>query len=97
MFRPRLFSLLPALCLGGLVIGAAAGTLLGEVVQKASAEAEARDAVLDAEIGVSGGELGAPSLEHPPAKIGAFSGASAGVSTEGGDSPAEGPMQAPST
>jgi hypothetical protein len=51
--------------------------------------------VLDDEIGVSGGELGAPNLEHPPAKVGAYSGTSAGVSSEGGEQPAEGPMQTP--
>ncbi len=43
---------------------------------------------------MTGGELGAPNLKHPPARVGAYSAASAGVATGGDDdeAPAEGPI-----
>jgi hypothetical protein len=50
------------------------------------------DRELDAEIGVSGGDLGAPNLKHPPATTGVYSAASSGAGASG-ESPAEGPMQ----
>ena len=86
----------------GLVVGACVGagiaTLLELVAHDATTQRADRDAVLDREIGVDGvdgGELGAPNLEHPPASVGAYSGASAGLAGGGGDF-AEGPMQTPS-
>lgn len=82
-------------------VGAAAGAAIGGVaaaLAEAVAEADderaaARDAELDDEIGVTSGEIGAPNLKHPPAKIGAFSAAAMGAG--GGDetTPAEGPIQ----
>jgi hypothetical protein len=69
---------------------------MGEAqIEKNSAAKEAEDAKLDAEIGVSGGELGAPNLAHPPAKVGAYSGSSAGSGEGDGEEPSEGPMQTP--
>jgi hypothetical protein len=48
-------------------------------------------------IGVSGGEMGAPSLAHPDATLGAYSAASAGASVRSATDSlaAEGPMQIP--
>jgi hypothetical protein len=76
-----------ALCgagLGGLVAGppgAAVGAIIGAGMGGLTAwashsEIEAaadRDSQLDIDIGVTGPELGAPGLRHPPAQIGAFS------------------------
>jgi hypothetical protein len=39
----------------------------------------ARTRELDAVIGISGGDMGAPNLAHPPAKVGAYSSASVGT------------------
>ena len=79
----------------GAVIGAAAGAIGDAAIEKHSGATRAEDAKLDAEIGVSGGELGAPNLQHPAAKVGAYSGSSAGSGDGDGEEPAEGPIQPP--
>jgi hypothetical protein len=79
----------------GAVVGGVAGALAAAAMDIDSDRKVARDRKLDAEIGVSGGDLGAPNLKHPPAKTGAYSGASAGVTSSDGEEPAEGPMQTP--
>jgi hypothetical protein len=82
--------------IAGAVIGAMAGAVVDfEMRSDSSFEAE-RDRLLDKEIGVSGGEIGAPNLVHLTAKIGAYSGASLGSGTDTEEQPAEGPMQSPS-
>ena len=81
----------------GALVGAGVGALAGLAADSGAAESDAKDAALDLEIGVSEGELGAPNLKHPPAKIGAYSGASAGTPATGGEEPAEGPIQPPSS
>ncbi len=83
-------------------IGIVAGALLGGIAAGISAEAVQEDTVrenrenekLDEEIGVIGGDLGAPNLKHPPAARGTYSAASAGSHTPS-LTPAEGPMSAP--
>ena len=85
----------PPGAIAGAMIGAAAGALSGVAADKASDERKEEDEKLDHEIGVSGGELGAPNLKHPPAKIGAYSGSSAGAGTSTDEEPAEGPIQPP--
>jgi phage tail tape-measure protein len=79
----------------GAIIGGVVGTLAGAALDSESSRKSSRTRELDAEIGVSKGELGAPNLEHPPAKIGAYSAASSGVASSSGEDPAEGPMQQP--
>jgi hypothetical protein len=79
----------------GAAIGAVAGAMAESVVGRDRDKSARDDARLDAEIGVSGGELGAPNLLHPPARVGAYSSASVGAGRRGGGTPAEGPISEP--
>jgi hypothetical protein len=84
---------------GGSVTGAVLGGVAGAVAERAIEIEQERESAhqreLDAAIGVSEGELGAPNLKHPPAKIGAYSVASSGGASGAGSAPAEGPMVPP--
>jgi hypothetical protein len=83
----------------GIAAGAAIGAVAGAVAESVAGDEHdaqaADDARLDAEIGVSRGDLGAPKLRHPPARVGAYSAASIGASQRGGRPPAEGPIPEP--
>jgi hypothetical protein len=79
----------------GALIGGLAGALTGGALDSESTRSSARTRLLDAEIGVSEGDLGAPNLRHTAAKRGAYSVASLGIDSSAGEEPAEGPMQAP--
>jgi Glycine zipper len=79
----------------GAIIGGVAGAMAGAALDDESSRQASRTRTLDAQIGVSEGDLGAPNLKHPPAKIGAYSAASAGAESSAGEVPAEGPMQPP--
>jgi hypothetical protein len=85
-------------------IGAAAGALIGVAMGGAIAwaaeggaqEAADRNSQLDIEIGVDGGDMGAPGLEHPPPTIGAYSRESSGAAGLASEVvEAEGPIQPP--
>jgi phage tail tape-measure protein len=76
----------------GAVIGGVVGALAAGAADSDSADRVAENSKLDAAIGVSGGELGAPNLKHPPAKSGAYSSASTGTGSSTDSSPAEGPI-----
>src|SRR3974390_2272665 len=75
----------------GSQVGAAAGALAGEVLDREAKRSHAHDAELDDAIGVTCGDIGAPNVEHPPATVGAYSSASVGASTSN-HVPAEGPI-----
>jgi len=79
----------------GAVAGAAAGAVAGAAFHARDKRASARDRELDRAIGIDGGEIGAPNLEHPPARVGTYSSASAGSGGATDSAPAEGPMQPP--
>jgi phage tail tape-measure protein len=79
----------------GAIIGGVAGAIAGAVLDGESSRQASHTRELDAEIGVSEGELGAPNLEHPKAERGVYSGASTGVASSSSEQPAEGPMQTP--
>jgi len=81
----------------GAVIGAVAGALAGGALDDEAAADTQRTSELDETIGMTGGELGAPNLRHPPAKVGAYSSASALGGASEGDSatPAEGGIEPP--
>jgi len=85
----------PPGAVAGAIIGGAVGVLAGAALDNQAIDARTRDAKLDAEIGVTDGDLGAPNLAHPPAKVGAYSSAASGGGG-GIDVPiASGPMQPP--
>lgn len=85
----------PAGVAAGAIVGAVAGALAGAAMDQDASEHTAQTRELDAVIGVSGGDLGAPNLKHPPATIGAYSAASVGEAPPGNGEAAEGPMQPP--
>jgi hypothetical protein len=85
----------PPGAVAGAILGAVAGGITGAALDGEASRASADTRELDGEIGVGGGDLGAPNLEHPPALVGAYSGASAGVDSSSGEDPAEGPIQIP--
>jgi phage tail tape-measure protein len=78
----------------GAVIGAVAGGIAAMAIDSDEDRRAARTKELDDEIGVTGGDLGAPNLQHPPATVGAYSVAAAGAETSV-EVPAEGPNQVP--
>jgi uncharacterized membrane protein len=82
----------------GAVIGAVAGAVAASALDIDSELRAKHTRELDEAIGVSGGDLGAPNLKHPPATIGAYSaGSTAGGGASDESEPAEGPMQTPET
>jgi hypothetical protein len=86
----------PPGAVAGAMIGGAAGAIIGAVLDTEDSRKADHTRTLDAEIGASGGEMGAANLEHPPATVGAYSGASTGASApSSSEAPAEGPMQSP--
>ncbi len=85
----------PPGAIAGAVIGAAAGGSTSWALEGNNAELAKRDQQLDAEIGVSEGDLGAPGLKHPPAKVGAYSAASLGVGGSTDEVLSEGPILPP--
>ena len=83
----------PPGAVAGAVIGGVIAAVATEVIEQDEDNRALHDKQLDEEIGVYGGELGAPNLKHPPARHGLYSAASAGVSSGPTDSaPAEGPL-----
>ncbi|MGH7327537.1 MAG: hypothetical protein ACREJX_04230, partial [Polyangiaceae bacterium] len=53
----------------GAILGGLAGGLAATVIEREDKADSIRDQELDAAIGVSGGEMGAPNMKHPPAKV----------------------------
>jgi len=86
----------PPGAIAGAITGAIAGAVTGRAAEVEDEERELKERELDRAIGVERGDLGAPNLKHPPAKIGAYSAGSTGAagSTEE-DELAEGPIQPP--
>jgi hypothetical protein len=82
----------PPGAVAGAIIGGVAGAMAVAAAERNSSARAAEDEKLDAEIGVSGGELGAPNLKHPPPISGAYSAGSAGAGATTDSSPAEGPI-----
>ncbi len=88
----------PPGAIAGALLGGAAGALASWALEAEKVEENARVEKLDEEIGVMGGDIGVPGLEHPPPQRGAYSSAAmgAGSSTESDEaSPAEGPIVPP--
>ena len=79
----------------GAVLGGVAGAAAARAMEINEEHESARNEALDEDIGVSGGDLGAPTLKHPPPKIGAYSAASSGAGAETSGAPAEGTIVPP--
>ena len=56
----------------GAVIGGLVGAVATGVVEKQAEARALHDEELDEEIGVMGGEIGAPNLKHPPTAVEAY-------------------------
>jgi polyisoprenoid-binding protein YceI len=69
----------PPGAIAGAIIGGVAGALAGAVMDQEASGKEQRERELDDDIGLNGGDLGAPNLKHPPPTSGAHSHASSGV------------------
>jgi hypothetical protein len=82
----------PSGALAGALIGGLVGAAAGVALEFQQAEAEQRDAALDRDIGVVGGQIGEALPDLPPAIIGAFSAAAIGAGNAVGED-SEGPIQ----
>ncbi len=71
------------------------GAVVGHTMDREDRRKSEHEELLDEEIGVMDGDLGAASPDQPPARIGAFSSASAGGDGAAPPAPSEGPMQTP--
>jgi len=86
----------PAGAAAGAVIGGMVGAIVAKVADEEADRVSIHDGELDEAIGVTGGDMGAPNLKHPPAKRGVYSAASSGGGGGGGGgSSSGGPMQTP--
>jgi hypothetical protein len=77
----------------GAILGGIVGAMAAGVVEKDLVAAAVAATEVDAALGVFGGDIGAPNLEHPPESVGAYSSGSSGAPPSGDSAPAEGPMQ----
>jgi hypothetical protein len=85
----------PAGAAAGAVIGGVVGAMVAKVADEEADRVSMHDGELDEEIGVNGGDLGAPNLKHPPAVRGTYSAGSAGGGGSSSGGTSEGPMPAP--
>jgi len=85
----------PAGVAAGALVGAAMGASTAWALEMRGKDARQRDRKLDREIGVTEGEIGVPSLEHPPATTGLFSREASGAGGSSEPTEAEGPIQPP--
>lgn len=69
----------PAGVVAGAIIGSGVGAALAIAQNRQMHRNAETDDLYDQELGIIGGSLGAPNLEHPPATVGTYSAASAGV------------------
>lgn len=84
----------PAGAAAGAIIGGVVGAFTAKISDEEADRVSFHDGELDETIGVMGGDLGAPNLEHPPAVRGVYSAASSGGGGGGGSS-SSGPIQTP--
>jgi phage tail tape-measure protein len=85
----------PPGALAGAIIGGVVGTIVGAALDNKDADEEAHDAELDEDIGVVGGEIGAPNLEHPSATLSAYTTPASGSGSAGESNPAAAPKPPP--
>ena len=86
----------PAGAAAGAVIGGVVGVFVAKIGDEEAARVSLHDGELDAAIGVSGGDLGAPNLKHPPAvRVEARISRSGNAMPQAGDLVGVGPVVAP--
>jgi hypothetical protein len=85
----------PAGAAAGAIVGAAMGAASGWAAEMRATDEARRDEKLDREIGVVGGDIGAPGLRHPPSHGAPLSREASGAGSALEATPAAGPMQAP--
>jgi hypothetical protein len=83
----------PPGAVAGAVIGGVIGAAVGAALHKDRLRLEAKDAQLDRDIGVIGGNLGEAPPDAPRSERCAFHAASMGLGSGVASTPAEGPMQ----
>lgn len=76
----------------GALIGGAVGAAAAVATERSEHEKQAHEEQLDRDIGVIGGTIGEPSLQHPPPSHGLFHADTLGVAS-GGMEASDGPMQ----
>lgn len=83
----------------GIVAGALIGSGVGAVLAIAQNRQMHRNAegedLYDEELGIIGGQLGSPNLDHPPATVGTYSAGSLGLASSTEVRAAEGPITYP--
>ena len=79
----------------GAVLGGVLGAVAGWSLNSGAVQKARHEAALDQTIGTEGGTIGVPGLEHPPAQVGAYSGATSGIATSVEDDEAAGPITRP--
>ena len=82
----------PVGAVAGALIGAGIGALSSMAFEGVTAARDVHEEKLDRDLGIAEGDIGAPNLPHPPAKVGALSGASAGVHSPSGGALSGGPI-----
>ncbi|HEY8943291.1 MAG TPA: hypothetical protein VIM73_03470 [Polyangiaceae bacterium] len=87
----------PLGALAGGILGAAVGAGSGWAGDKHMSDKLREQRRLDDEIGVTKGSIGAPNLQHPPVRVGAFSAAASGAAAARPTTPdeAHGPFEPP--
>ena len=70
----------PVGILAGAALGGTAGAFAGAAWGDSNRVAARRDEELDEDLGIIGGDIGAPNLKHPPPKVGVYSAQAAGIS-----------------
>lgn len=76
----------------GAILGGAAGGLAEIAIERGEQEKREHEAELDRDIGVIGGDIGEPSLEHPAPTHGLYHTATLGVGS-GDAEDSDGPIQ----
>lgn len=85
----------PVGIIAGAIIGSGVGAVLAIAQNRQWHRNSEGEDLYDEELGIMGGELGSPNLEHPPATVGTYSTGSLGLSRPPEERIASGPVSLP--